>query len=229
MEVLGINLIASAAHNDLVARGTNTLGWLQDTDQERVMSRWGAVYRDVIILDVFNRPIARDNLTTHNLESTINRAALQNALLAAATPKDTDADKLPDEWETGWFGNLSAAPDGDDDGDGAGNLAEFAFATNPKSAASHPSIVPQVSLVGGKPALTARFRRYAGGSVRFVVETSPDLATWTADPKSVFQVGAMRMLYDGIGGAEVVFMQSTSLGNLPSGFLRITPRVTAGN
>jgi uncharacterized repeat protein (TIGR02543 family) len=44
---------------------------------------------------------------------------------------DSDADGLPDNWETAWFGNLSANPTDDPDGDGQGNAREQAAGTNP--------------------------------------------------------------------------------------------------
>lgn len=44
---------------------------------------------------------------------------------------DTDADGLPDAWETTHFGNLSQSAAGDPDGDGLNNLAEYHVGTNP--------------------------------------------------------------------------------------------------
>jgi hypothetical protein len=44
---------------------------------------------------------------------------------------DTDADGLPDWWETQYFGDLTAPADGDGDGDGITNAKEFERGTHP--------------------------------------------------------------------------------------------------
>jgi hypothetical protein len=52
---------------------------------------------------------------------------------------DNDADGLPDDWETLYFGgtdNPQGAPAADSDGDGASNLAEYGAGTNPTNPAS---------------------------------------------------------------------------------------------
>jgi hypothetical protein len=59
-------------------------------------------------------------------------------LNAASTPLDTDADGLPDAWETLHFGDLAQAPSGDPDGDSYNNLAELQAGTSPANAASTP-------------------------------------------------------------------------------------------
>lgn len=58
--------------------------------------------------------------------------------LSEATLTDSDADGLPDAWETAHFGNLSQTASGDPDGDGFTNLAEFNGGSDPMSAASTP-------------------------------------------------------------------------------------------
>lgn len=47
---------------------------------------------------------------------------------------DSDADGLPDSWETAQFGNLGQGPNGDADLDGLTNLREFQLGTNPSRA-----------------------------------------------------------------------------------------------
>jgi hypothetical protein len=59
-------------------------------------------------------------------------------LNAASTPLDSDADGLPDAWETLHFGDLAQPPGGDPDGDGYNNLTELQAGTSPASAASTP-------------------------------------------------------------------------------------------
>lgn len=46
---------------------------------------------------------------------------------------DSDEDGLPDSWEQNSFGNLAQSPNGDADGDGTPNLAEYRLGLNPAS------------------------------------------------------------------------------------------------
>ncbi|MDQ6938709.1 MAG: PQQ-dependent sugar dehydrogenase [Verrucomicrobiota bacterium] len=63
-------------------------------------------------------------------------------------PADTDADGLPDWWESQYFGSTSAAlPNEDSDGDGLTNAQEFLAGTDPQSGAS----ALRVSGVTGTP------------------------------------------------------------------------------
>jgi hypothetical protein len=70
------------------------LPWLQDTAEVDVWDAWrvdllrptapGVVWRDVIVLDVHNHPIAVYNLTEHNLAIPSNYEALKTILRDAA-------------------------------------------------------------------------------------------------------------------------------------------------
>jgi hypothetical protein len=66
-----------------------------------------------------------------------------------AAVTDSDADGLPDSWETTHFSGLAQTAAGDPDGDGASNGAEFNAGTNPNSAASYPGAPPPASDDGG--------------------------------------------------------------------------------
>jgi hypothetical protein len=55
-----------------------------------------------------------------------------------STPLDTDADGLPDAWETTYFSTLAYGPSDDPDNDGYTNLQEYQAGTNPNNAASNP-------------------------------------------------------------------------------------------
>ena len=48
---------------------------------------------------------------------------------------DSDGDGMLDDWEIGYFGDLSEVSDGDYDGDGITNLEEYLGGTDPSSAA----------------------------------------------------------------------------------------------
>ncbi len=223
VEILGINGIADERYNNLVGQTPNVLPWLQDTATADVWNRWQITYRDVVILDAFNRPIARDNLTTHDLGNPQNYAALRQALLALAVPADTDKDGLPDVWELAWFGGLDPAPDGDFDGDGASNFEEFAFSTSPLEPADRPRILPAFARPGGRPTLAAVIRRFSGGAVDFVVETSSDLVTWSSSPSDLVRSGATRSVYDGTGAGEMRYQRTTAVDAKTAGFIRIRP------
>ena len=70
------------------------------------------------------------------------------ALLALGAPAyaaDTDADGLPDDWETQYFGSLSQGDRGDPDGDGYSNLAEYRNGTNPAVAETAPPYLSGVT------------------------------------------------------------------------------------
>ena len=56
---------------------------------------------------------------------------------AASTPLDTDADGLLDNWEINYFGNISASPTADPDGDGENNLTEQTNGSAPNNRASN--------------------------------------------------------------------------------------------
>lgn len=221
VEILGINMARQAQYNHLVAESHNVLPWLQDTAAQDVWGKWGIAYRDVLVLDAFNRPVLKDNLTQHDLGQIQNYNALKNALLQLGVPTDADKDGLPDDWEYGWFGNLAVTPTGDEDGDGADNLTEFAFSSSPKSAESLPHINGYLARPAGKPALGVTFRRFAGNAASMIVETSSDLISWTNRTSEIYRVGTVRNLYDGAGGAEVRYQQSATAGAKPAGFIRV--------
>lgn len=221
VEILGVNRISDEAYNSLVQRPSNILPWLQDTQAQDVWERWAIDYRDVLILDAFNRPITRYNLTANDLLSPAKRQALKQLLLDAAVIIDSDKDGLADVWETFWFESLAPRPEDDTDGDGIDHRTEFALASNPKDASSGPLLKPIIVRPGGRPALAVTFRRFSGGGPALVVETSPDLLNWTALPSSIFRVGSLVNVYDGTGAGESRFQQSSAAGALPTGFVRV--------
>ncbi len=101
--------------------------------------------------------------------------------LTVTRPVSTLNDGLPDWWKTanGISATSTAAsdgPSGDIDGDGLGNLLEYAFATNPRAADSG---IVQRALVGGYLQLTYP-RRLNVVDLMYTVEVSEDLQTWSA-------------------------------------------------
>jgi hypothetical protein len=67
VEVVAVNRIGEEANNHHINDYPNVIPWVQDTTNQLVWERWGVQWRDLIILDCFNRPVARDNLTTHDM------------------------------------------------------------------------------------------------------------------------------------------------------------------
>lgn len=70
--------------DDMGANGT--LPILQDTAAADVWGSWGAVYRDVVILDGDNVRSTVYNLTAHDLADPVHRDELEALLLDAAAP-----------------------------------------------------------------------------------------------------------------------------------------------
>ncbi|MHC4938568.1 MAG: hypothetical protein ACYTHK_06335 [Planctomycetota bacterium] len=67
IKILGINQVGASAGNADNCNG-NDIPWLQEDGYEKAQEKWGARYRDVVILDADNIPVAVYNLTDHNLQ-----------------------------------------------------------------------------------------------------------------------------------------------------------------
>lgn len=77
-----------AGHESGVPAATagRTLPVLQDTATDDVVGSWQPTYRDVVIVDQKNVPVAIYNLTTNDLGVPANYAALEASLLQFVTP-----------------------------------------------------------------------------------------------------------------------------------------------
>lgn len=62
---------------------------------------------------------------------------------------DSDNDGIPDWWEIEYFGNTSRNGNGDWDGDGVGDLAEYTADTNPTNSASYLRFTSAIRLPAG--------------------------------------------------------------------------------
>jgi hypothetical protein len=82
VQILGVNPLAYASGNDAICSGRD-LPWLQETESDDVWGDWGAVWRDVIILNADNVPVDVYNLTAHDLSVQANRDVLKQKLRAA--------------------------------------------------------------------------------------------------------------------------------------------------
>ena len=84
IQLLGVNHIGAESGNPDVTAGVD-LPWLQDVPQTDVWSAWGAVARDVYVLDGENRIITVYNVTANDLSNPTYFAELKQILLDAAT------------------------------------------------------------------------------------------------------------------------------------------------
>ncbi len=72
------------------------------------------------------------SMGVHNTAYTVGILKGSIADLKAADGPDTDQDGLPDQWEIGYFGSITAQNGaGDADGDGVSNALEWVVGTNP--------------------------------------------------------------------------------------------------
>ena len=85
VSILGVNQVGFDRGNEVACNGKD-LPWLQEAGDDDVFGAWGVTYRDVIILDARNEPVATYNLTTHNLSVPANYDALLALLEDAANP-----------------------------------------------------------------------------------------------------------------------------------------------
>ena len=90
----GINMVDAESGNPGITTGRH-IPWLQDVVAQNVWGTWrvnhvrpefpSINYRDVVVLDRRNHPIAVYNLTSHNLADHNNFATLKAILRAAAS------------------------------------------------------------------------------------------------------------------------------------------------
>ena len=193
--------------------------WLQDTSVNSAWSLWGVTYRDVRILDAQNRLRAVYNLTAHDLTFATNRAALKELLLEAARFHDSDNDSLGDDWETLNFGNLSALPGGDFDGDGQDNFMEYAFGSSPTNSNSKATFQTALTGSGANRALELTFRRRAGRALEYRIDAAPAISPWAASLPAPEVIEPFLNLYDGSGAGWTSYRVVAPLAE--NRFLRI--------
>ncbi len=82
---LGVNAIDQEGGNNLIPLIAR-LPWLQDDTTQHVWESWNATWRDLIILNQDNTPVARFNVTTYNLTDPANFDSLKTLLESFAQP-----------------------------------------------------------------------------------------------------------------------------------------------
>jgi hypothetical protein len=220
IEILGVNMAPDYLYNNLVT-DERSLPWLQDNSTNSAWAAWKVTLRDVRILDTRNRLFAIYNLSVHDLSYPSNRITLKQLFLDAARFVDTDGDGLLDDWEMLNFGDLSATPGGDPDGDGQDNRTEYAFGTRPNDATSKSSFLPVVIQSGPDRYFTLTFRRRAGSCLDYIIESSPDLRHWSSSPGTINVDVPFRNLFDGTGTGESSCTLTAPIQSQPYGFLRV--------
>jgi len=153
------------------------LSWVRETESMNITQSWTAVQRDVVITGPFNGRIETFNLIDFSLigaTGPANRTLLKQKLIAAATPADTDQDKLPDFWETSTYGNLSRNG-GSQDAGGHTALQRYAHC-----AATRADMQPRiVYLDDGSISIVFSRRRGTAFGLTVLPEFSRALSGWT--------------------------------------------------
>ena len=83
VQILGVNGAGLEGSNANACEGKD-LPWLQETPNQMVWSPWQVNYRDVIIINENNEPLATYNLTDHDLGSSANFEELKAMLVGYA-------------------------------------------------------------------------------------------------------------------------------------------------
>ncbi len=83
IQIVGVNQDQHQSGSTMFTTGRD-LPWLDEGPMDQVWQAWNVSYRDVVILDDENRPVAVYNLTIHDLSNAANYAELKTLLLNAA-------------------------------------------------------------------------------------------------------------------------------------------------
>ena len=129
------------------------------------------------IITTFNRVFFRFRTTAGTTDPKFHLDDVTVTKTLAGTPAPSQHPITV--WRDQYFGTTestgTASDDFDADGDGIPNLVEYALGTLPGSAASHAR--PQLGTAANRLALTFTPEQTAG--LRYIVEASDDLVTWT--------------------------------------------------
>jgi hypothetical protein len=79
VRILGVNGAGLEAGNAAIV-AQRTIPWLQDTVDADVWNAWGVNWRDVVILDGDNVPVATFNLSIYDLAVAANYDSLKTLL-----------------------------------------------------------------------------------------------------------------------------------------------------
>jgi hypothetical protein len=202
VDIMGMNMPQYGQSSGMYAG--KPLSWMRDNATLNVTASWGAVFRDIIILDPANGKVEAFNASTYPLDgaaNAANRTALKNKLIAAATPADTDNDRLPDYWERLTYGNLSRNGASIHTG-GITTLIHYAHGGAGPGPTPPDGLPRIVGLPDGTVSVFYTRRRGTCYGLTCLPEFSDSLNTWSANAAG-WEEWSLRPLYDGSGG-EVV-------------------------
>ena len=214
VEIIGINEFGYSADSRMYAG--RPLSWVRDSEQADVEASWAFLYRDVLIAGPLGEKIEVYNVLANDLTIAANRAALKSKLLAAATPADSDNDRLPDYWERWAFGSLSRngaslLPDG------TKVLSRYAHCGD----AVQPGGLPRLVALGSGETLAFSLvwtqRRGTAMGLMLTPEFGLHPGDWVQSGHG-FEDWSVRPLYDGSGGDVVEWRSTTAL---PYPFARV--------
>ena len=188
------------------------LPWLQDTTADNVKGAYAAEYREVVILDPWNRKLVLSrpfNLTEFDLASEVNRGVLKELLRLTAQMTDSDEDGVADDWEERFLGGLDGGVGSDTDGDGGEFLLEYGLGSHPDDSGSLPTVTTGTAEVEGEDRFSISFRRRMGdaGGLKYWIEKSSDGENWS-DASGSFSENSVENPYDGTGTEIVTIVSS---------------------
>jgi len=90
IQILGVNEFGFDSGNQQIIDEGSSLPWLQDVDLDAdgnsdTWTSWGVTYRDVIVIDGTNWPVAVFNVTEYDLREPANYTALKDLLVQTAS------------------------------------------------------------------------------------------------------------------------------------------------
>jgi hypothetical protein len=203
VEVIGCNEAGQTTY-PLMFAGKKT-SWIRDNETVNVKTSFGAAHDDVVILNPLNGKI---EIYNHDLTNATNRAALKAKLVAAATPADTDNDKIPDYWEQWAYGTL--AKNGASAGAGGyTTLMHYAYGNTSPASGVIPGLPKMIFIPTDEGmVLSLRWTRRRGTAfgLTFTPEFSNTLGSWTTN-NTGYADWSSRILYDG-SGSEMIEWRS---------------------
>lgn len=84
IRLIGVNEVGHESGNAQVCEDRD-IPWLQETADLDIWALWAVTYRDVVILDRANVPVAVFNLTDNNLSEPADYDALRALLIGIAS------------------------------------------------------------------------------------------------------------------------------------------------
>lgn len=226
IEIIAVNEIGHEVGNPTVAL-SGSIPWVQDTATVTAWPRTAAlvaddIFRDLFILNAKNEIVERFRILAFPVTSQNNYNSLKQKLITAAVAIDSDADTIPDAYETTFARNLIPNAASDLDLDSVSLFYEFAFGTSPGDANARPRFTLERDSL---KRLRIRYRRWAGNLLDYTIQTSSDLTTWTRSPIQDTPFRENRVLLEPAGYLETTLLLPEYQQAAPFEYFRILPTV----